>query len=65
MPTDTPNTCAEQKPVLSQSKGSIQQTSANDSNMTFDQLADRIVLVDENLRQQAAHAVNCMLTARN
>ena len=33
--------------------------------MTLDQLADRILLVDETLRQQAAHAVNCMLTARN
>jgi len=35
------------------------------SAITFDQLADRIILVDESLRQQAAHAVNCMLTARN
>lgn len=33
--------------------------------MTIEQLADRIALVDETLRQQAAHAVNCMLTARN
>ncbi len=33
--------------------------------MTLGQLADRIVQVDETLRQQAAHAVNCMLTARN
>lgn len=33
--------------------------------MTLDQLADRILLVDETLRQQAAHAVNGMLTARN
>ena len=33
--------------------------------MTLDQLADRILLVDETLRQQAAHAINCMLTARN
>jgi len=33
--------------------------------MSFEQLADRIVQVDETLRQQAAHAVNCMLTARN
>jgi len=34
-------------------------------NMTFDQLADHIVLVNQGLREQAAHAVNCMLTARN
>ncbi len=33
--------------------------------MTFEQLADQILLVNENLQQQAAHAVNCMLTARN
>lgn len=33
--------------------------------VTIDQLADRIVLVDKTLRQQVAHAVNCMLTARN
>lgn len=33
--------------------------------MTLDQLADRILLVDDTLRQQVAHAVNCMLTARN
>lgn len=39
----------------------IQSTNA----ITFDQLADRIILVDKSLRQQAAHAVNCMLTARN
>lgn len=39
------------------------QTTA--SAITFDQLADRIILVDESLRQQVAHAVNCMLTARN
>lgn len=33
--------------------------------MTLDQLADRIQIVDDTLRQQTAHAVNCMLTARN
>lgn len=32
---------------------------------TLDQLAERILQVDETLRLQAAHAVNCMLTARN
>ena len=33
--------------------------------MTLEQLADRIQIVDDTLRQQTAHAVNCMLTARN
>lgn len=33
--------------------------------VTFEQLADQILLVNESLQQQAAHAVNCMLTARN
>ena len=33
--------------------------------LTLDRLADRIELIDDTLRQQAAHAVNCMLTARN
>ena len=40
-------------------------TPTPEAAMTLDQLADRIVQVDETLRQQAAHAVNCMLTARN
>lgn len=40
-------------------------TARSESAMTLGQLADRIVQVDEFLRQQAAHAVNCMLTARN
>lgn len=35
------------------------------ADMTFDRLAGHIELVDDTLRQQAAHAVNCMLTARN
>ena len=33
--------------------------------LTIDRLADRIQIVDDTLRQQTAHAVNCMLTARN
>ena len=40
-------------------------TAGTEGAMTLGQLADRIVQVDETLRQQAAHAVNCMLTARN
>ena len=40
-------------------------TPAPETAITLDQLADRIVQVDETLRQQTAHAVNCMLTARN
>ncbi len=36
-----------------------------DEGISFQQLAERIVAVDESLRQQAAHAINCMLTARN
>lgn len=36
------------------------QPPAPEVAMTLDQLADRIVQVDETLRQQAAHAVNCM-----
>ena len=35
------------------------------ADMTFDRLAGHIELVDDTLRQQTAHAVNCMLTARN
>lgn len=35
------------------------------SAITFSQLADRIVVIDDTMRQQAAHAINCMLTARN
>lgn len=35
------------------------------AGVTFEQLADQILLVNESLKQQAAHAVNCMLTARN
>ena len=41
------------------------QKSQNELVTNLQQLADRIVQVDETLRQQAAHAVNCMLTARN
>lgn len=41
------------------------QHAAPEVAMTIGQLADRIVQVDETLRQQVAHAVNCMLTARN
>ena len=33
--------------------------------LTIDRLADCIQIVDDTLRQQTAHAVNCMLTARN
>ena len=35
------------------------------SELTFDKLVDRIIVVDDSLRQQAAHAVNCLLTSRN
>lgn len=35
------------------------------TGITFEQLTDCIMQVDETLHQQAAHAVNCMLTARN
>ena len=51
---------------MANDNSNIQPTaSTSDVAMTLDQLADRILLVDETLRQQAAHAVNCMLTARN
>ena len=51
---------------MANDKNYIQPTaSTSDVTMTLDQLADRILFVDETFRQQAAHAVNCMLTARN
>lgn len=51
---------------MSNDKDNIQpMTAGTEGAMTLGQLADRIVQVDETLRQQAAHAVNCMLTARN
>ena len=51
---------------MANDKNYIQPTaSTSDVAMTLDQLADRILFVDETFRQQAAHAVNCMLTARN
>ena len=30
------------------------------TDLTLDRLADRIEFIDDTLRQQAAHAVNCM-----
>ena len=51
---------------MSNDKDNMQpMTVGTEGAMTLGQLADRIVQVDETLRQQAAHAVNCMLTARN
>ena len=51
---------------MANDNSNIQPTaSTSDVAMTLDQLADRILLVAATLRQQAAHAVNCMLTARN